>query len=133
MYVGIIPFRLYNLSKFTISIGESITPIQFPLTNILELLSNCSGEHSNKMRIGVLILNHFIIGFPEEPLVINALIDICLCKPILPPSGVSIGSIYPHCEEFKRRGPTTFALASNGKLILRKCEIDVFQLKRFKS
>ena len=30
-------------------------------------------------------------------------------------------------------GPTTFALASNGKLILRKWEINVFQLNLFKS
>ena len=57
----------------------------------------------------------------------------CLCKPILPPSGVSIGSMNPHCDEFNRRGPTTLALESKGKLILRKWEINVFQLKRFKS
>ena len=61
------------------------------------------------------------------------LIDKCLCKPILPPSGVSIGSIKPHCDEFNKRGPTTLALESRGKFILRKCEINVYQLNRFKS
>ena len=74
-----------------------------------------------------------MIGCADEPHVIYAVIAICLCRPILPPSGVSIGSIKPHCELFNRRGPTTFALASKGKLILRKCEIYVFQLNRFRS
>jgi hypothetical protein len=37
--------------------------------------------------------NYIIKGLEENPLVICALIAICLCNPILPPSGVSTGSI----------------------------------------
>ena len=44
----------------------------------------------------------------------------CLCNPTLPPSGVSTGSIIPHCEECNKRGPITFALESSGKFNLRK-------------
>ena len=68
--IGIIPFLLYNFSKLTNSIGLSITPIQFPFTNILELLNKCSEEHSNIIFIGVFALNHLINGNEEEPLVI---------------------------------------------------------------
>ena len=57
----------------------------------------------------------------------------CFCNPILPPSGVSIGSIKPHCDELSKRGPTTLAVESIGKLIFRKWEINVYQLNRFKS
>ena len=46
---------------------------------------------------------------------------------------MSIGSINPHWDEFNKRGPTTFALESIGKLIFLKCDIKVYQLKRFKS
>ena len=77
--------------------------------------------------------NHLIIGSDENPLVTIVLIAICLCNPILPPSGVSTGSIYPHCEECNKRGPTTFALASNGKLNLRICEIKEFHDNLFRS
>ena len=45
--VGIIPLRLYNLSIFTNSNGLSITPIQFPFTNILDVFPKYSGLHSN--------------------------------------------------------------------------------------
>ena len=57
----------------------------------------------------------------------------CLCNPIFPPSGVSIGSIIPHWDEFNSLGPTTFALGSIGRLIFRKCDMKAFQLRRFKS
>ena len=50
--------------------GVSITPIQLPFTKILELLPNCSALHSNKIRIGVFILSHLIIGAEDAPLVI---------------------------------------------------------------
>ena len=62
VYVGIIPFRLYNFRSCTNSIGVSITPIQLPFTNIFVLVPNSSVEHSNNIRIEVLILSHFIIG-----------------------------------------------------------------------
>ena len=132
MYIGIIPLRLYILIKLISSIGLSIIPIQLPFTNIFELLPNWSEEHSNKLRIGVFTLSHLIKLRPDDPLVIWVLIAICLCRPIFPPSGVSTGSINPHWDEFNRRGPTTFALESKGKFILRKCEINVYQLRRSK-
>ena len=100
--VGIKPFLLYSFNVFMKSgflfgsIGSSITPIQFPFTNSFELEANCSGEHSKRIRIGVFSLNHLIIGYAEVPLVTYALIDRCLCNPMLPPSGVSSGSIKPH-------------------------------------
>ena len=56
------PLRLYNLTKFTVSIGVSMTPIQIPFTNIFELRPSCSAEHSNKIRIGVFNRSHFIMG-----------------------------------------------------------------------
>ena len=57
----------------------------------------------------------------------------CLCVPILPPSGVSTGSIIPHCDECNNRGPTILALASNGKLIFRRREIYELNDNLFKS
>ena len=47
--IGIIPFLLYNLSKFTSSIGVSITPTQLPFTNTLELLDKYSASTFNMM------------------------------------------------------------------------------------
>ena len=52
-----------------------------------------------------------------------ALIAKCLCRPTLPPSGVSTGSIMPHCEPCNNLGPTTLALESKGKLIFLSCDI----------
>ena len=127
MNAGITPFLLNNFNISTkpnsfllVEIGVSIIPIQFPFTNIFELFARYSGVHSKLIFIGVFALNHLIIGIEDDPLVIYALIDKCLCNPMLPPSGVSNGSINPHWELFNRRGPTTFALASRGKFILRK-------------
>jgi hypothetical protein len=67
-----------------------------------------------------LALNHLIIGYEENPFVIAVLIDICLCKPTFAPSGVSTGSIIPHCVLCNKCGPTILAVGSKGKLILRK-------------
>ena len=94
-------------------------PIHTPFTMTLLILPKNSGVHSCKIRIAVFERNHLINGQPEYPLVISVLIAICLCRPIFPPSGVSIGSMKPHWEEFNKRGPTTFALASNGKFNFR--------------
>ena len=49
--------------------------------------------------------------------------DMCLWNPIFPPSGVSTGSINPHCDPCKSLGFTTFAVESIGKLIFLKCDI----------
>ena len=72
-----IPFLLnnFNISTNPSSpspevIGLSITPIQLPFTNILELLAKYSVEHSNFNFIGVFALNHLINGLQDEPLVI---------------------------------------------------------------
>ena len=83
--------------------------------------------------MSTLDLNHLIIGDRENPLVICATILICLCNPMLPPSGVSKKSINPHCEPCNNRGPITFALASNGKLIFLRCANAELNDKRFKS
>ena len=64
---------------------------------------------------------------------IAVLIDRCLCNPILPPSGVSTGSINPHWVLCNKWGPTILAVGSNGKLVFLKCEICVNQDNRFKS
>ena len=69
----------------------------------------------------------------EYPFVILATIDICLCNPTFPPSGVSNGSIIPHCEPCNKRGPITFALASIDRFILRLCDSAELKDKRFKS
>ena len=76
--------------------GSSIIPIQLPFTNTFVLFANCCDEHSNIKRNGVFMRIHFIMERPDVSFVIYVLIDKCLCKPILPPSGVSIGSINPH-------------------------------------
>ena len=108
-------------------------PIHAPLTKTLELFDICCGSHSNNNLKGWLARIHFIIGFDDDPLVTYAVIERCLCNPIFPPSGVSMGSIRPHCEEFNNLGPTTLALESNGKFNFLKCEINVYQLNLFKS
>ena len=84
------------MSILTNSSGLSITPIQDPFTNIFDVLPKYSGLHSNTNSIEVCALNHLIIGKTDEPIVICVLIAKCLCNPIFPPSGVSIGSIKPH-------------------------------------
>ena len=117
VYTGISPFRRNNFNNFIVSIGLSTTPIHDPFTNTFVTAPKYSGLHSCNSRNDVLARNHFIKGFADVPLVISVLIDMCLCKPIFPPSGVSTGSIYPHCDACNNLGPTTFALASNGKLI----------------
>ena len=78
-------------------------------------------------------LNKFNNSFPEYPLVICAPKEICLCNPTLPPSGVSTGSIIPHCDECNNLGPTILALESSGKFNLRKCDKKELNDKRFKS
>ena len=74
-----------------------------------------------------------MIGLLEYPLVIVDPKLICLCNPTLPPSGVSTGSIIPHCDECNNLGPIILALESNGKFNFLKCEIKELNDKRFKS
>ena len=45
----------------------------------------------------------------------------CLCNPTLPPSGVSTGSIIPHCDECNNNGPVILALASIDKFTFLSC------------
>ena len=73
------------------------------------------------------------MSYDEYAFDIVALIAICLCKPIFPPSGVSSGSIIPHCELCNKCGATTFAVGSNGNIIFLKCEINVNHDNLFKS
>ena len=62
VYTGITPFRLKSFSKFTVLIGLSNTPIQFPLTNTLVLFASALGLHSVSNFNGVFALIHLIIG-----------------------------------------------------------------------
>ena len=78
-------------------------------------------------------LSQLIIGLEEQNLVIFVIIARCLCKPILPPSGVSTGSINPHCEECNKRGPTTLALESKGRLTFLRRERAELKDKRLRS
>ena len=78
-------------------------------------------------------LNNSTKGNPLQPFVICVEIARCLCNPTFPPSGVSSGSIIPHCVEFNKRGPTTLALLSISKFNLRNCEIKELKERRFKS
>ena len=50
-----------------------------------------------------------INGLPEHPFVIIVEVEICLCNPTLPPSGVCIGHNTPYCVELSHLGPITFA------------------------
>ena len=84
-------FKLYIISS-----GLIIEPTHEPFTNTFVVCAKYFGLHSCNNNISYLFLNKFIIGIPEHPLVIFAVIDKCLCVPIFAPSGVSIGSIIPH-------------------------------------
>ena len=57
----------------------------------------------------------------------------CLCNPTLPPSGVSTGSMIPHCDPCNNLGPTTLALESSGKFTLRNCDIKELNDRRLRS
>ena len=54
--------KLNNFNIFTISIGFSITPIQFPFINILVIDDNIVELHSKSNFKGVFALNHLING-----------------------------------------------------------------------
>ena len=75
---GIIPFLRYIFNALVISIGLSNTPIQLPLIKTLVLFAKYSGLHSKTNLRGVLILNHFINGTDDVPLVIYVVIAKCL-------------------------------------------------------
>ena len=78
VYTGIIPLRLYNFNIFTVLIGLSIIPIQFPFTNTFVKRDKFFGEYSVINFKGVFARNHFIMGYDEKPFVITELIAICL-------------------------------------------------------
>ena len=72
-----------------------MTPTQLPLIISLIIEPLYCGSLSCNKRMP-LLLNQLIIGLLEQFVVTTAEIAICLCKPILPPSGVSTGSMIPH-------------------------------------
>ena len=111
--------RRLLINKSRVFIGSVTTPTHAPFTKTLVVLARYAKPHSFRIRISALECSHSIIGLPEHRLVIFAKMAICLCNPILAPSGVSTGSIIPHCEPCNKRGPTILALESKGKLILR--------------
>ena len=90
---GIKPLRLNILNVATVSIGLSIAPTHEPFTKIFVIFPSILDVHSCTIRIVVFARNHLIIGTLEAPLVTNVLIAMCLCNPMLPPSGVSTGSM----------------------------------------
>ena len=96
MKTGITPFRRNNFNFSTISIEFSTTPIHIPFTKNLLHEYIYSGEHSINTFKGIFSLNHWIINAEETLVVTIAVMVKCLCNPILPPSGVSNGSMNPH-------------------------------------
>ena len=111
------------MNVFIRSSGSSDIPIHEPLTNSLVFFEIKLVVVSDINFILQLLRNHLIIGADDTAVVILVDIARCLCKPTLPPSGVSTGSIYPHCEPCNNRGPITFALASSGRFNFLLCEI----------
>ena len=83
-------------------------------------VAKIDGPHSVNNFNGVFALIHLIIGYDEHPFVIDVLIAKCLCNPTFPPSGVSTGSIMPHCVLCNKWGPTILEVGSNGKLSFLK-------------
>ena len=114
MYIGINEFLLRNKSSFFNFSGSSMQPIQAPFKNTFVNSFVLLGFNSSKNKRPSFFSRGMYI-FGSALVVIWAPIAIFLCKPILPPSGVSTGSTIPHWVVCKRRGPTTFALASSGK------------------
>ena len=74
-----------------------------------------------------------MMGCAEHGFVMYAEMARCFCRPMLPPSGLSAGSITPHCDPCSWRGPVTLALASIGRFNLRRCEMKELYDSRFKS
>ena len=90
-------FLRYNLIFSTHSIGSKIHPAQYPLTITLVIDPNILGLHSSTNFMDIFSRNQSIRGRRDvAPFEIRAVIASDLCNPILPPSGVSIGSINPH-------------------------------------
>ena len=99
------------------SIGCSTAPTIYPLIITLVTLDKLLGVCSSINFIPHFSRNHSIIGSLETPRVMYVDKERCLCRPILPPSGVSIGSIYPHWELCNTRGPTNLTLLSKGRFV----------------
>ena len=116
----------------TILKGSSVNPHQSPLIIILVRLYIWLGAHSCRKDI-FNFLNIGISLYFEYPSVISADIDKCLCNPTLPPSGVSTGSIIPHCEPCSNLGPITFALESNGKFTFLSWDMKELNERRLRS
>ena len=75
---GIIPLFLLNLSKRVVFTGSLTAPHQLPLTNILLNDANCDMLHSDNIFILALLINHFMIGNDENPVVICVVNERCL-------------------------------------------------------
>ena len=137
VWSGIRLLRRYFLRMSTASFGLSTIPIHLPFTKTFVLPPTCRGNKSPSFLILIFLFlfvcNHSIILSAEVPDVMEAAIDMCLCSPTFPPSGVSSGSIIPHCDEWRWRGATTLALASISRLTLRRCDIAELKVNRFRS
>ena len=131
--MGSNPLRRNNFIFCTASTGSYTAPAQYPFTKTFVNDANKFGVHSSNNFILTFSRNHLIMSSREYPWLIYVVMAKCLCKPMFPPSGVSIGSKNPHCVLCNTRGPTTFTLASNGRFVLRKWLSAELKDKRFKS
>ena len=120
LYRGIKPVRLKSLILLTTGIASFTLPAQYPLTKTFVKTDNISGVQFSSICNSTFSFNQFTIKSRDTCLVTYVKIESCLCNPIFPPSGVSIGSSNPHCDPFKMRGPTNFAPESICRLVLRK-------------
>ena len=87
--------RLYKRKVLIHSIGSSTAPTIKPLITTFVVCDKVMGICSSINFIPHFSRNHSIIGSLDTPFDIYVEIERCLCNPILPPSGVSIGSTNP--------------------------------------
>ena len=128
-----LPSRRASFISCMTFIGSCTMPIHRPLTKTLHSRASSCGVRSCNVIIYVFLLNQLKTDSTAEPGVILAAIAKCLCKPAWAPSGVSTGSMIPHCEpcNFRMSAGTLVPVLETVKFSLRKCAINELWLKRF--
>ena len=127
------PNLLYVFICIFTSSGFDNTPTHAPFINTFVALNKYFLGHSSNSFMPIISRIHFIIGCPENPVVMWHISVMFLCNPQFAPSGVSTGSIIPHCELCNRRGLIDFEDESIGKFILRNPEINELYESRLAS
>ena len=99
-YIDNSALRRYSFIFSIHSNGSSTDPPQNPFTNTFVSSDSSRLEHSHGVFIAVFSRNHWIMGsrVPVPPLDMWVAMASVLCNPIFAPSGVSMGSMNPHCE-----------------------------------